>query len=156
MQHSWSEDVKEAPFPQSSSLLYGGVIYELSWGGPNKYSNKITDKSIDKWIKKQIMFWNDISQFFRRRGSEHCWIVPETKSRGLFNNIHFAFGEYFFIIIAHELSKYVVDSVNKESIFCCNCADYSYQDEHEVLKGLFKSISKNFMSFFQKVFRQTQ
>ena len=29
----------------------------------------------------------------RLRFSEHCWIIPSTSSRGLFNNIHFAFGE---------------------------------------------------------------
>ena len=37
------------------------------------------------------------------RLSEYCRIIPSTSSRGLFDNIHFAFGELLLIMIIAEI-----------------------------------------------------
>ena len=40
-----------------------------------------------------VQFWNYTKTIIRLRLSEYCRIIPSTSSRGLFDNIHFAFGE---------------------------------------------------------------
>ena len=40
-----------------------------------------------------VRLWNYTKTIIRLRLSEYCRIIPSTSSRGLFDNIHFAFGE---------------------------------------------------------------
>ena len=58
----------------------------------------------------------------------------ETKLGGIFN-------------IFTEPVNYYCTTVNSVTL-CYDCVDYSYQDIHIVLTGLFHSISKNFILTF--------
>ena len=40
-----------------------------------------------------VQLWNYTKTIIRLRLSEYCRIIPETKSRGLFDNIHWTWGE---------------------------------------------------------------
>ena len=58
----------------------------------------------------------------RRRRGKYWWIFPETKSRGIFTNIYFAFGEWLLIsIITHwwlsEKNKYRPKNVDFVCLF---------------------------------------
>ena len=52
-----------------------------------------TNKMKENAISLIITWENILKTIILLRLSEYCWIIPEMKSKGLFNNIYFTFGE---------------------------------------------------------------